>query len=51
MKTLLWFTGIGALALCTTGAAMAAEVGEVKLDDKTAMGGQELVLNLSLIHI
>jgi hypothetical protein len=45
MKTLLWLTGIGALALCTTGAAPAAEVGAVKLDDRTAVGGQELVLN------
>lgn len=45
MKTLLWLAGIGAMALCTTGAAIAAEVGEVKLDDKAGVGGQELVLN------
>jgi chalcone isomerase-like protein len=32
-------------ALMLTGAALAAEVGGVKLDDKTAVGGQELVLN------
>jgi hypothetical protein len=45
MKTLLWLTGIGALTLCTTGVALGTEVGEVKLDDKTVVGGQALVLN------
>jgi len=45
MKSLLWITGVGALALLATGATMATEIGGVGLDDKTAVGGQELVLN------
>jgi hypothetical protein len=51
MKALLWLTGIGALALCTAGATIAAEVGDVKLDDKTVVAGQELVLNGAGIRI
>src|SRR5208283_2813960 len=45
MKSLRWVTGVGALALLATGAAMATEVGGVALADKTTVGGQELVLN------
>ena len=33
------------LALCVGASAMAAEVGGIKLDDKVAVGGQDLVLN------
>ena len=36
---------IALLALCLFGAALAAEVGGVKVEDKVAVGGQELVLN------
>src|SRR5437588_7938644 len=36
---------VGALALTIAFAAIAADVGGVKLDDKTSVGGQELVLN------
>ena len=45
MKTLRWFMGIGVLAVCASGAAMAADVGGVKLDDKATVGGKELVFN------
>ena len=36
---------ITCFALCFAGAALAADVGGVKLADKAAVGGQELVLN------
>ena len=36
---------IALLALCVGAPAFAAEVGGVKLDEKVALGGQELVLN------
>jgi hypothetical protein len=36
---------VGSLALTIACAAIAADVGGVKLDDKTSVGGQELVLN------
>src|SRR5208282_1334546 len=45
MKSLRWVTGVGALALLATGAAMATEVGGVAIADRTTVGGQELVLN------
>jgi long-chain acyl-CoA synthetase len=45
MKALLWLSGVGGLALLTSGAAMATEVGGVALADKTTVSGQELVLN------
>jgi long-chain acyl-CoA synthetase len=45
MRALLRFTAVAALALCTAGAAAAAEVGGVKLDDKVSLAGQELLLN------
>jgi hypothetical protein len=45
MKSLLWLSGVGALALLTSGATMATEVGGVALADKTTVAGQELVLN------
>lgn len=45
MKSLLRVTGVGALALLATGAAMAAEVGGVALAERTTVEGQELVLN------
>jgi hypothetical protein len=45
MKTFLWFMVAGALALGAVGIAPATEIGEVRLDDKVAVGGQELLLN------
>jgi hypothetical protein len=43
MKALLWFMVAGGLAAAVP--APAAEVGEVRLDDQVAVGGQQLVLN------
>jgi hypothetical protein len=45
MKAWLRFAGVGGLALLTAGAAMTAEVGGIALEDRTTVGGQELVLN------
>lgn len=41
-----WKTALAAAAFCAaTGAALAAEVGGVKLDDSISLGGKPLVLN------
>ena len=45
MRVFLHFAAVTVLALCTAGAAFAAEIGGVKLDDKVSIDGQELVLN------
>ena len=37
--------GTAVVLACMAGAAQAAEVAGVKLDDKASVGGQELVLN------
>jgi long-chain acyl-CoA synthetase len=41
----MWSAAVGGLALTLAFAAMAAEIGGVKLDDKASVGSQELVLN------
>ena len=51
MKSLLGFTAVAGLALLTAGATVAAEVGGVALEDKTTVGGQELLLNGAGIRI
>ena len=45
MNSFLRLAGVTALTLFVAGAVAAAEVGGVKLDDKIAIGGHELVLN------
>jgi hypothetical protein len=45
MKPWLQMLVAGTLAVVATGAVMGAEIGGLKLDDKTTVGTQELVLN------
>jgi Chalcone isomerase-like len=42
---MLRYLSVGIVAVLVGGAALAAEVGGVKLDDKVNLGGQDLVLN------
>jgi len=45
MRRFLHHSAAALVMLVVAGAAIAAEVGGVKLDDKISLGGQELVLN------